>query len=284
MAQPHETSNPIVTVNNSINDLLGAPLGPDWTVESLAEQVLDVIAVKRPEETQEFVLDADCTMDRQARRLIRPLLACLASKSAAEAGTPANLYGGYLSFQRTGPEGPVWILGHFENRPGSVRATLRRSSLPPEAPETRRRLLHLRQPTHDPARPRLDWERLKDLCNEDSPSRCLLEELCVAVREQELAFLGSRGLRVERGYVSARSRVWRTVRSEAMTPARTQALFAAVRAALRAIVGEVESHPDPGSVIPTLWPPERIIQELAREELIAQTVEVMEALLVEANA
>jgi RNA polymerase sigma factor (sigma-70 family) len=31
----------------------------------------------------------------------------------------------------------VWILGQFENRPGSVRVSLRRSSSPPELPEAR---------------------------------------------------------------------------------------------------------------------------------------------------
>ena len=137
MAQSHETGKPIVTANNPITDLLAAPLGPEWTVEGLAEQVLDAIAAQRSEEAQEFVLDADAATDRQSRRLLRPLLACLASKSAAEAGTPVNLYGGCFSFKRPGPEGPVWVLGQFENRPGNVRVMLRRSSLPPESPEAR---------------------------------------------------------------------------------------------------------------------------------------------------
>lgn len=129
MAQSHETGNPIVTANNPITDLLAASLGPDWSVEGLAEQVIDAIAAQRSEEAQEFIFDADATTDRQSRRLLRPLLACLATKSAAEAGTPANLYGGYFSFKRPGPKGPVWIVGQFENRPGSVRVTLRRSSM-----------------------------------------------------------------------------------------------------------------------------------------------------------
>ena len=75
--------------------------------------------------------------DRQSRRLLRPLLACLATKSAAEAGSPVNLYGGHFSFKRPGPNGPVWILGRFENRPGNVRVTLRRSSSPPENSEAK---------------------------------------------------------------------------------------------------------------------------------------------------
>jgi hypothetical protein len=120
-----------VTANNPITDVLGAPLSPDWTVEGLAEQVLGAIAAQGSEEAQEFVLDADATANRQSRRLLRPLLACLATKSAAEAGTSANLYGGHFSFKRPGPNGPVWILGQFENRPGSVRVTVRRSTSPP---------------------------------------------------------------------------------------------------------------------------------------------------------
>jgi hypothetical protein len=129
MAQAHETGNPIVT--NSLTNLLGAPLSPDWTVEGLAEQVLS--AVQRSEEGEEFVLEADATADRQVHRLIRPLLACLATKSAAEAGTSANLYGGHFTFKRPGAQGPVWIVGQFENRPGSVRLTLRRYNSPPPA-------------------------------------------------------------------------------------------------------------------------------------------------------
>jgi hypothetical protein len=123
--------------NHLITDLLGAPLRPDWTVEGLAEQVLGAIAAQGSEEAHEVVLDADATADRQVRRILRPLLACLATRSAAEAGTPANLYGGHLCFKRPGPQGPVWILGQFENRPGSLRVTLRRSNSPPEALEAR---------------------------------------------------------------------------------------------------------------------------------------------------
>jgi hypothetical protein len=135
VAQSQETGNPIVTTNNPIVDLLSAPLGPDWTVEALAEQVLSAIAAQRSDAAQEFVVDAATTTDRQLRRILRPFLACLATKSATEAGKPADLYGGHLSFKRLGGEGPVWILGHFENRPGAVRLTLRRSSSPPQSTE-----------------------------------------------------------------------------------------------------------------------------------------------------
>ena len=134
MAQSHETGNSIVTADNPISDLLRAPLDPDWTVEKLAEQLLGAIAAQRSGEAQEFVLDADTVTDRQSRRLLRPLLACLATKSAAEAGLPAQLYGGCFSFKRPGPGGPVWILGQFENRSGSVRVTVRRQSSPPHLP------------------------------------------------------------------------------------------------------------------------------------------------------
>lgn len=120
-----------MTADNPITDLLAAPLSPDWTVEGLAEQLLSAIATQPSAESPEFVLDADVTTDRQSRRLLRPLLACLATKSAAETGTAASLYGGHFSFKRQGPNGPVWILGHFENRPGSVRLAMRQSSSPP---------------------------------------------------------------------------------------------------------------------------------------------------------
>jgi signal transduction histidine kinase len=120
-----------VTTDNPITALLSAPLHPDWTVEGLAEQVLDAIAVQPALEGQEFVLDAEAATDRQAQRLLRPLLACLAAKSAAETASVPNLYGGRLSFQRPGPDGSVWIFGHFDNRPGMVRAVLRRSTSPP---------------------------------------------------------------------------------------------------------------------------------------------------------
>ena len=137
MAQSPKTGNPIVSADNPIADLLAAPLGPDWTIEGLAEQVLGVIATRRSDEVQEFVLDTDAITDRQTRRILRPLLACLATKAAAEAGTPINLYGGRLSFQRPGPDGPVWIIGQFENRPGAVRVGLWQSASPPQNSELR---------------------------------------------------------------------------------------------------------------------------------------------------
>jgi hypothetical protein len=135
MAQPHETGHPTVTTDNPIADLLRAPLDSDWIVERLAEQLLGAIAARRSDEAQEFVFDADAATDHQSRRLLRPLLACLAAKSAAEAGLPVNLYGDQVAFQRPGSHGPVWVLGQFSNRTGNVRVALRRSATPPEASE-----------------------------------------------------------------------------------------------------------------------------------------------------
>jgi hypothetical protein len=137
VVESHETGDPIVTTNNSISALLRTPLGSDWTVEGLAEQVLDVIAAQPGEAAQEFVLDEQTVTDRQSRRLLRPLVACLATKSAAEVGAPANLYGGGLCFKRAGADGPIWILGQYENQPGNVRVTFRRSSSAPDSSEPR---------------------------------------------------------------------------------------------------------------------------------------------------
>ena len=114
---------------NVITDLLAAPLSPDWTIEGLAEQLLEVIAAQ-PE--RELVLDAAEATDRQSRRLIRPLLACLANMSAVESGTHADVFEGELSFKRTSPEGPVLITGQFENKQGRERAAFQRAAISPE--------------------------------------------------------------------------------------------------------------------------------------------------------
>lgn len=122
-----------MSADNPIASLLAAPLSPDWTVEALAEQLLSSIACRAAgakEGIQEFSFDAEKTEDRQSRRLLRPLLACLSAKSAEEAGTDPNLYEGRLFFKRYGPDGPVWISGEFENKPGSLRLVLQRSSTP----------------------------------------------------------------------------------------------------------------------------------------------------------
>jgi hypothetical protein len=132
MAQSREAGNPTVTAENPLADLLAAPLSPDWTIERLAEQLLCTIASQPKEGAKDLRLDAATATDRQSQRVLRPLLACLATKSAAEAATPPNLYGGRLCFKRNGPDGPVWILGEFENKPGSVRVVFQRSSAPRE--------------------------------------------------------------------------------------------------------------------------------------------------------
>jgi hypothetical protein len=135
MAQSPETGNPIMTAN-PITDLLTAPLGADWTVEELAEQLLRTIAVQSPSAGQEFILDSGTAGNGQIRRVLRPLLACLATKSATEAGTSPDLYGGRLSFRRPDRVGrSVWIVGQFENKPGMVRAAFQLSGSPPQFPE-----------------------------------------------------------------------------------------------------------------------------------------------------
>lgn len=121
-------------MKNLITDLLSAPLGSGWTIERLAEQVILAIALHEPEGEQasvEFVLDAVTVTDRQSQRLMRPLVACLAQKSAAEEGTIPSLYEGCLTFQRQSRGAPVWVIGEFKNTPGKRYVILRRSKSPP---------------------------------------------------------------------------------------------------------------------------------------------------------
>ncbi len=128
-----------MNANTAIVDLLAAPLSPDWTIEGLAEQLLDAIAAQQPDASdaaQEIVLDAGAVTDRQSSRLLRPLLACLAAKSAVEASTAVNLYTGRLCFKRSSQAGPVWITGQFDNLPGAVRIALRRCDSAPEFAKT----------------------------------------------------------------------------------------------------------------------------------------------------
>jgi hypothetical protein len=136
LAEWHNLSNagdPTMTGSNPIMDILAAPLAPDWTIEGLAEQVLATVASGPADGVEQFTINAEAAADRQTRRLLRPLLACLAAKAAAEAGIPPQVHGGDLSFQRPGPAGPVWILGRFDNRPGAVRLVLRQSATPATA-------------------------------------------------------------------------------------------------------------------------------------------------------
>lgn len=123
-----------MTAENPISELLSAPLGPDWTIDWLAEQVLAAIAACGPKlaaDVDELVLDSNTITDRQSRRLLRPLLACLANKGAVEAGTPANLYEGCFVFERPGEQGPVWIFGEFKNTPAAVHVRFHRSRSAP---------------------------------------------------------------------------------------------------------------------------------------------------------
>ncbi len=136
MARSQEAGNSTVTAENPLTDLLAAPLSPGWTIEGLAEQVLSMIASQPKEQAIDLLLDAAATTDRQSQRVLRPLIACLATKSAAEAGRSPNLYEGQLSFKRIGLYGPVWILCDFENKAESTRVSFRRSNSPPQAPES----------------------------------------------------------------------------------------------------------------------------------------------------
>ncbi len=108
-----------MTTANLLTEMLAAPLGPDWTIDRLAEDLLAMVAERDLAESDELVIDSEVITDRQTLRLMRPLIACLDTKSATEAGTLPNLYGGSIAFHRPGPEGPVWISGQFENTPGS---------------------------------------------------------------------------------------------------------------------------------------------------------------------
>jgi hypothetical protein len=128
VAQPYETGDQIVTADGPISELLAAPLSPDWTIEGLAEQILSTI-VSSGEESQEFTLVEEAITDRQSRRMIRPLLACLAHMSAEESGGPVDVFGGSLLFKREGLRGPVTIVCEFLNKQGNVRLAFRRSSL-----------------------------------------------------------------------------------------------------------------------------------------------------------
>lgn len=125
--------NPIVTTDTSICELLAVPLSPGWTSEGLAEQVLAAIAAQRSEDTREFILDADATTDGQSSRLLRPLLACLASKSADETGTPVNLFGGRLCSNGQDPMDQFGLSVHSRI---NLAWSMRRS----DAPSCRRRI------------------------------------------------------------------------------------------------------------------------------------------------
>lgn len=149
---------------NPITDALSAPLDSDWTIERLAEQVISAVASQEPEGAPaEFVLDANTLTDRQSQRLVRPLVACLAQKSAAEGGTAPRLYEGCLSFKRQSRGAPVWVVGEFKNTPGKVFVTLRRSESPPRDQQPAARQVAIVSPVDD---------RLGDSPTTSAPGQC----------------------------------------------------------------------------------------------------------------
>src|SRR6266481_5183939 len=96
-----------MTSQNPIAKLLAAPLPPDWSVERLADQLLQVIA-KRFESKRRrspISININDLEDRQSKRLLRPLLAYLATRAAKKGDQPANVFGGVLLLERKGPKG-----------------------------------------------------------------------------------------------------------------------------------------------------------------------------------
>jgi hypothetical protein len=132
LKQAVQASDPIVTSSHLLIELLGAPLGPGG-IQGLAQKVLSTIYENKAAE-QEFILDASGATNPRARKLIRPLIACLAKMSAEQAGVPVSLYGGHISFKRNGPEGWFDILGDFENTHARARATFRADPAPKSEP------------------------------------------------------------------------------------------------------------------------------------------------------
>lgn len=86
------------------------------------------------------VVDSDGPWDSlrsaHSQRLMRPLVACLAQKSAAEGRTAPRLYEGCLILNRQSGGAAVWVVGEFNNTPGKVFVTLRRSESPPPNQQT----------------------------------------------------------------------------------------------------------------------------------------------------
>lgn len=151
---------------NPITDLLTASLDSGWTIERLAEQVISAIASQESQgerATIEFALDGNTITDRQSQRLMRPLVACLAQKSATEDGTAPNLYEGCLAFQRPSLGDPVWVVGEFKNTPEKVFVTLRRSKSPPRDEQPAARQVAAMSPADD---------RLGDSPPTSAPRQC----------------------------------------------------------------------------------------------------------------
>jgi hypothetical protein len=134
------------------------------------------------------------------------------------------------------------------------------------------RFRYFKETLGDPSVRIVDWERLRAMCNEGARPGDILEHLCLDVRDRELAFLEMRY-----------HRVWRAVRSQALTVAQTQNLVESVRTALRGLVQDVEDLQTSSDVVAHLPSPEIIIQQLAREQVMAQVVEFLDALLVDTD-
>ena len=131
MAQSHQAGDSTVTAENPITEILATPIGPDWTIEALAEQLLCRIASKPKEEAREFFLRRNgyrSTIAADSSTVAR----LSSDQVGCRAGTTPNIYGGHLVFKRNGPEGLVWIRGEFQNKPGNVCLAFQKPSAPYE--------------------------------------------------------------------------------------------------------------------------------------------------------
>lgn len=102
----------------TLHELLADPAALTRPLDTLAEQLLARLAAELkplPPTTR------DALPSPQARARFRPLLACLARKSAQENGTAFDPHGGTLTFVRPGLRGPVRITGTFDNHSDAVR-------------------------------------------------------------------------------------------------------------------------------------------------------------------
>ena len=125
---------PLATADNHIRELVPAPVSPDWTIDRLAEQVLCAIAARGSAEGT--ANSARAELPRSTSKAAYSGRSSLWLKtSRPPKQVHPHLDRGRLLFQRPSHDGPVWIHGQFENMPGTVRVTLRRSSSPPQHSE-----------------------------------------------------------------------------------------------------------------------------------------------------
>ena len=104
-----------------LSDLLAAPLSPDWTIERLAEQLLCAIASQPKGETKSVQFDLSCPRTDNHSVFSGHCSPALQPSQQPKPEFNRRLYGGQLCFKRNGPDGPVWILGEFESKPGTQR-------------------------------------------------------------------------------------------------------------------------------------------------------------------